>query len=193
MASNRSLLRVLISLASPPTAGATILKPMLEPLRKDGKFEWFAYPRNPRQREEEEPEYYMGLLLALVHACRIANPTVDLTWVVLHYYLLERCRHPIAGPYVLKLVEYMRHADIGFMVRDSERQHDPRDGWDLYRCAQRLALTTLFTTNNAFKYVRLTLDEQYMYETNSELWTHVGSTRRARRILESAFQRPISQ
>ena len=72
-----------------------------------------------------------------------------------------------------KLVEYMRHADIGFMARDSERQHDPRDGWDLYRCAQRLALTTLFTTNNAFKYVRLTLDEQYMYETNSELWNAV--------------------
>ena len=54
-------------------------------------------------------------------------------------------------------------------MRDSERRVDPYDGWVMFKAAHRLARSTLFTNNNAHKYVRLGCDEQVSMDTRSEL------------------------
>ena len=88
------------------------------------------------------------MLLALVH--ETATPAVPggVTWIDVHNHLLDRCRDPAAGPMVYKVTEYFRHADVSFLVRDSEKRVKRHDGWKLFQAAHRLSRSTLFTNNN---------------------------------------------
>lgn len=137
----------------------------------DGQQKWFLEPPDPRQREAEEAEYMMGVLLALVHECvqEQGNEATEVTWLTVHSHLLSRCREKVNGPFAYKVTEWLRQSDISFLVRDSERRVDPYDGWVMFKAAHRLARSTLFTNNNAHKYVRLGCDEQVSMDTRSEL------------------------
>ena len=116
----------------------------------------------------------MGMLLGLVHeAVEAAGPNDSITWRDVDRHLLERCTHPTAGPMVFKLTEYFRHADISFLVRDSEKREKPHDGWKLFQSAHRLARSTMFTNNNAHKYIRIGNDEQVDMDTRSDFLDYV--------------------
>ena len=116
----------------------------------------------------------MGMLLGLVHeAVEAAGPNDSITWRDVDRHLLERCTHPTAGPMVFKLTEYFRHADISFLVRDSEKREKPHDGWKLFQYAHRLARSTMFTNNNAHKYIRIGNDEQVDMDTRSDFLDYV--------------------
>ena len=91
------------------------------------------------------------MLLALVHETAKTKASGTITWVDAHEHLLERCRDKSAGPMVFKITEYFRHADISFLVRDSEKREKRHDGWKLFQSAHRLSRSTLFTNNNAHK------------------------------------------
>ena len=45
------------------------------------------------------------MLLALVHETATANEGKTITWLDVHEHLLDRCRHPTAGPMVYKITE----------------------------------------------------------------------------------------
>jgi hypothetical protein len=71
-------------------------------------------PSDPGQRNEEEPAYYMGLLVGLVHSAVESGEleTTEPTWRDIHEYLMRRCKEPVAGPVVFLLVNYFRRTDI---------------------------------------------------------------------------------
>ena len=98
------------------------------------------------------------MLLALVHETAKSAPG-EITWIDVHNHLLRRCHDSAAGPMVYKITEYFRHADVSFLVRDSEKRVKRHDGWKLFQAAHRLSRSTLFTNNNAHKYIRIGNDE----------------------------------
>ena len=115
----------------------------------------------------------MGMLLELVHETAAANEGKTITSLGVHGHLLDRCRHPTAGPMVYKITEYFRHADISFLVRDSEKRELRHDGWKLYKSAHRLTRSTMFTNNNNHKYIRIGNEEQIDMDTRSEFSDYV--------------------
>jgi len=121
----------------------------------------------------------MGLLVGLVEATveaaaegRDADADIPpLTWVDVHKHLIERCNDKTAGPVVFLIVNYLRRADIGFIIRDAERAEvDPMLGWAMYKLGHKLALNHIFPLHNAFKYIRHGVDEQ-------REWAEVSSSR----------------
>ena len=116
------------------------------------------------------------MLLALVHETATSAAPGGVTWIDVHNHLLDRCRDSVAGPMVYKVTEYFRHADVSFLVRDSEKRVKRHGGWKLFQAAHRLSRSTLFTNNNAHKYIRIGNDEQIDMDTRSDFFDYVWGT-----------------
>jgi hypothetical protein len=126
----------------------THLRDFIHPFRNtDPKKEWFLFPGDPGQTQQELPEMTAAhYVTAARHISKKLNGEA-VSAVDVHNHMLERSgEHDIC----MVTLMWLHFVAIADMIRDSEKENDP----ELYQAGARLALL-LYVKTHSTKYVRL--------------------------------------
>ena len=126
------------------------------------KKQWILFPSDPRQLENELPQYILLHYRSAFVYCweSMGNDRNNIPSAAdVHRYMIRRAKY---SPYRQAVLIELRYAEITKLMRMSAKVRDPstvekRGSVKLYMTAIRFALT-LWTTTHAVEYVRLATD-----------------------------------
>ena len=148
----------------------THLREFIHPFRNtDPKKEWFLFPGDPGQTQQELPEMTAAHYVTAARQVAMKKNGEAVSSVDVHAHMLERAAEHDICMVILMWLHFVAVAD---MIRDLERENDP----ELYRAGARLALL-LYTKTHSTKYVRLGVS----------FWVHWSCASDADKVLYDAF------
>jgi hypothetical protein len=140
------------------------LKYFLHPFRDtDKKKDWYLNPGDPGQTALEQPEMTDAHYVMAMRGLSKLKQGQPISAVDVDDYMLERAQdHDLCMTVLMDL----RFAEVGFMLRDSEKEGGAGNP-DLFRVGAQLS-TLLFARTHATKYVRLAVDYWIWWRCSSE-------------------------
>jgi hypothetical protein len=144
--------------------GDSHLKYFLHPFRDtDKKKDWYLSPGDPGQTSLEQPEMTDAHYVMAMRGLSKVKHGQPMSAVDVDDWMLERAQeHDLCMTVLMDL----RFAEIGYMIRDSERE-GKRGNLQLFRIGAKLSLL-LFARTHATKYVRIAVEYWIWWRCCSE-------------------------
>jgi hypothetical protein len=124
----------------------------------------FLKPGDPNQVEDESFEYLVATFLVASRACARHLGTDEISVADVEEYMLECASEHVA---IFDVLMGIRFLEVIQMMRDSEAL-EGEHGFQLFSRARNI-MTLLFTVTNAYKYVRINMDERHRWAFASDL------------------------